>query len=166
MGFTPGLTRIEAHLRRGLTIAKSTPLHVTLQESETVDVDPLQYAQEQAALLVGLSRLKHSADHSTNDAGSSTRRRCNSRQASRGKIYHGETGSLLVSLVGAMPRLSGRRNPDVFVRVNTADIAGVTQAVLHRPGHASEPLALGRETRGVQSSPPADVVAGVVELEF
>ncbi len=83
-----------------------------------------------------------------------------------GQIYRGETGSLLVSLVGAMRRLPGRSLPDVSVQVTTGDIAEVKQAVLHRPGHGAEPLALGRETRGVQFAPPADLVAGVVELQF
>lgn len=38
--FTPEMGPIEAHLRRGLTAAKGTPLHVTLQELETVDGRP------------------------------------------------------------------------------------------------------------------------------
>jgi hypothetical protein len=84
----------------------------------------------------------------------------------QGQVYRGETGSLLVSLVGAIRRLSGRSIPDVSVQVKTADIAAVKQAILHRPGCPAEPLALGRETGGVQFSPPPDLVAGVVELEF
>lgn len=84
----------------------------------------------------------------------------------QGNLYRGETGALLVSLIGAWPRLPGRHIPDVSVRVSTADCAGVKQAILHRPGRAPEPLALGRETRGLQFAPPADLVAGVVELAF
>jgi hypothetical protein len=38
--FTPDMAPIEAHLRRGLTAAQGTPLHVTLQELETVDGRP------------------------------------------------------------------------------------------------------------------------------
>jgi len=83
-----------------------------------------------------------------------------------GQVYRGETGSLLVSLVGAMRRLSERSIPDVSVQVKTADIADVKQAVLHRPGQPPEPLALGRDSQGVSFSPPSDLVAGVVELVF
>ncbi len=40
ISFSPDMAPIERHLRRGLTIAKGTPLHVTLQELETVDGRP------------------------------------------------------------------------------------------------------------------------------
>ena len=51
----------------------------------------------------------------------------------KGNVYRGENGSLLVSLVGGMKRLPGRQTPDTSVRVKTADIGSVRQALLHRP---------------------------------
>ena len=47
--FTPGMGPIEEHLRRGLTAAKGTPLHVTLQELETVDGQPERLREWAAA---------------------------------------------------------------------------------------------------------------------
>jgi hypothetical protein len=47
--FTPGMGPIREHLRRGLEIARQTPLHVTLQELETVDGRPERLREWAAA---------------------------------------------------------------------------------------------------------------------
>ena len=47
--FTPGMGPIREHLRRGLTIARGTPLHITLQELETVDGRPERLREWAAA---------------------------------------------------------------------------------------------------------------------
>ena len=48
VSFSPDMAPIERHLRRGLSIAKGTPLHIVLQELETVDGRP-ERLQEWAA---------------------------------------------------------------------------------------------------------------------
>jgi len=84
--------------------------------------------------------------------------------AFRGNVFQGDTGSLLVSLVGGMIPLSGRGARESSVRVKTASIGGACHAVLHRPGKPSVPLALGREEGAVQFSVPADRGTALVEL--
>jgi hypothetical protein len=47
--FTPGMGPIREHLRRGLSLAKGTPLHITLQELETVAGRPERLSEWAAA---------------------------------------------------------------------------------------------------------------------
>ena len=82
----------------------------------------------------------------------------------KGNVYRGETGSLLLSLVGSMTRAPGRQPPDTSIRVRTAGIESVRTAILHQPGRASQPLALGRESGALQLAVPGALGAGVVEL--
>ncbi|MCE5236991.1 hypothetical protein LLH23_00685 [bacterium] len=54
--FTPTMGPIREHLRRGLTIAKGTPLHIVLQELETVDGRPERLREwAEAAKEIGAS---------------------------------------------------------------------------------------------------------------
>jgi len=54
--FTPTMGPIREHLRRGLTIARGTPLHIVLQELETVDGRPERLREwAEAAKEIGAS---------------------------------------------------------------------------------------------------------------
>ena len=84
----------------------------------------------------------------------------------QGNVYRGENGSLYVSMVRTMARLSGRMARDGVIRLSTADIDIAKGCVLHLPGQLPQSMPFSRENGAIQFDVPPSFVSGLVEVTF
>lgn len=86
--------------------------------------------------------------------------------AFRGGIYRSPDGSLLASVVGGAPRLSGRKSRDHTIHVQTRDIEQVRRVTLQPVGGSAKAIPFHRENNAIQFDVPRHTVAAVAELRF
>ena len=84
----------------------------------------------------------------------------------KGGLYRSEKGNLMLTLMGQVGRMGGRKCPGFDAVVRTSDIDEVRRVTVHRPGKKAEPIGFSRENDGVHLKLPGRSEAALVELHF